>query len=164
MAQTRQEGDWHCNGTATFKTLDIPAGTVIDADVSASASIAYTKMESLQRGFYGQDGTAVSASAVSLGTIRGATGTMLKLSANALTPCVGAATVTIDLKKNGTTMLSSVITLDSGNTAHIEETGTLNVTALAVGDHLTLAIVATAGGGTLPTGLGITAHWKELPS
>jgi hypothetical protein len=66
---------------------------------------------------------------------------------------VGGATVTVDVKKNGATVLSSVITLDSGNTARIMENGTLSGTTLAAGDFLEAVIVATAGGGTIPTGL-----------
>lgn len=163
MPQSRIEGDLHVNGTATFKTLDIPASSVVDADVSGSADIAYSKVESLQSFTHSTTGTAASATQ-NIGFVRGASGTLLSITAGSVVAAIGAATVTVDLKKNGTTMLSSVITLDNANTAYIGEAGTLSVTSLAAGDCLTLVIVATAGGGTLPTGLAVTVYWKEKPS
>ena len=71
------------------------------------------------------------------------------------------ATVTVDLKKNGTTVLTGVITLDNGNTAYIPEAGSLGTATYGNDDVLTLVIVAAASGGTLPTGLGVTVILRE---
>lgn len=159
MAQSRIDGDFHVNGVLTAKTLDVPASTIVDADVSSAADIGQSKLEHQFEANYGQSGTAASAT-IPIGIIYGASGTMLDIRAASIAACVGAATVTVDLKKNGTSMLSAVITLDNANTARVAEAGTLTTTTLANGDFLELVIVATAGGGTLATGLCVNVRWK----
>ena len=163
MGQSRHDGDLHVNGALTAKTMTPPDGTITNAMVNASAGIVYTKLEHLMAFVHSQSGTVASAT-LPIGFVRGATGTMLTISAGSIVAAIGAATVTIDLKKNGTTMLSGVITLDNANTARVIEDGTLSVTSLAADDFLELVITATAGGGTLPTGFGVQVWWKELAS
>jgi hypothetical protein len=62
--------------------------------------------------------------------------------------------VTVDLKKNGVSILTSVITLDSGNTNRVVEAGTISGDGtLAAGDWLEVTIAISAGTGTLATGV-----------
>lgn len=159
MAQTRVESDLHVNGVLTAKTMSPPDSTITNAMVSPTADIGQSKLEHQFEFNYGTSGTAATAT-VPIGIIYGASGTMLDIRAASIAIAVGAATVTIDLKKNGTTMLSGVITLDNANVARTAEAGTLSVTALANGDFLELVVTATAGGGTIPTGLCVNVRWK----
>lgn len=160
MALNRFEGDLYVTGNIGGGTLSVPASTLTDAGVSASADITATKLE-MQKSFtYGQNGTASSVT-VPIHSVYGATGAVVAIKAGSIVANIGAATVTVDLKKNGTTMLSGVITLDNANTARVAEAGTLSVTSLVAGDLLELVIVATAGGGTLATGLFVTVTISE---
>lgn len=161
MSQTRIEGDVAVTGTlVAIGGLSVPDGS-IDADaIEAAAGIEYTKLEHEHRAAHRQSGTPASATD-GIAVIRGATGTLLSVKAGTVVACIGAATITVDVKKNGTTVLSGVITLDSTNTARVAEAGTLSVTTLAAGDLLEVVVVATAGGGTLGTGLFVEVRWAE---
>lgn len=161
MGQTRFDQDVHVNGTLSAKTLDIPASTVIDADVSSAADIAQGKLEHQHAKNYSQPNTASTTETRVLHVVFGASGTALDFRAASIAAATGNATHTIDLKKNGTTMLSAVITLDNANTAYIAEAGTLSVTALTNGDVLTIVHTATVGSGALPTGVGVELRLKE---
>jgi hypothetical protein len=108
-------------------------------------------------------GTATTETAVPLGQGYAA-GSIVAARASSIGVAAGAATVVIDLKKNGTTILSGTITLDSGNTLRVLEAGALATPTYAAGDHFEAAITATAGGGTLPTGLLVELILDENPS
>ena len=137
-------------------------GTVQDADLAASANLDPTKMRHQYCPVFAQaNSAAASDTGRVIHVVKGTTGTVVAFRAGSIVAATGNATVTIDLKKNGTTMLSAVITLDSGNTAYILEEGTLSVTAVVAGDVLTLVIVATVGTGALPTGLFAEAVVRE---
>lgn len=94
----------------------------------------------------------------------GTTATVLQFAAGSIAKAVGDSTVTIDLKKNGSSILSAVITLDSGNTNRLLETATLSSTALVAGDWLEIVITATVGTGTLPTGVFVRLLLDEDPA
>jgi hypothetical protein len=140
----------------------ITPGSVVDADLSASANLSATKMQHQYCPLFAQaNSAAASDTGRVIHVVKGATGTMVAFRAGSIVAATGNATVTIDLKKNGTTMLTAVITLDNANTAYIAEDAALSVTALAAGDVLTLVIVATVGTGVLPTGLFAEAILRE---
>ena len=81
-------------------------------------------------------------------------GTVNSVKAGSIAAAIGDSTVTIDIKKNGSTILSAVITLDSSNTARITEAGTISRAGTFVaGDWYEVVIIATAGTRTLPTGV-----------
>ena len=129
-------------------------GTVQDADLAASANLDPTKMRHQYCPVFAQaNSAAASDTGRVIHVVKGTTGTVVAFRAGSIVAATGNATVTIDLKKNGTTVLAAVITLDNANTAYTLEEGTLSVTAVAAGDVLTLVIVATVGTGALPTGL-----------
>ena len=139
-------------------------GTVNDADLAASANLDATKMRHQYCPVFAQaNSAAASDTGRVIHVVKGTTGTLVAFRAGSIVAATGNATVTVDLKKNGTTMLSAVITLDSGNTAYVLEEGTLSVTAVVAGDVLTLVIVATVGTGTLPTGLFAEVVVREDP-
>lgn len=158
-APTVIQGDLHVTGTVTGGSLTPSALTVTNASVSSTAAIAATKLEHQFALSFCSSGNAASAT-IPLHVAYGA-GTIVSIKAASVTAPAGAATVTIDLKKGGTTCLSGVITLDSGNTARTSEAGSLSVTTYSADNFLELVIVATAGGGTLPTGLIVTVILRE---
>jgi len=160
---SRVESDVYVNGNLSVKTLAIPSGTVVDDDVNASAAIAATKLEQRHVLTYGQTGNAASAT-IPIHCVHGATATLIAFEAGSVAKAAGDSTMTFDLKKNGTTCLSAVITLDNANTAYVAEAGTLSVTAAVDGDVLTIVTAATVGTGTLPTGCFCTLTLDEDPT
>lgn len=154
--------DWTFSGAIRFLLQPtFPDGGVTDAKVAAGAGIKHTKLEHQHRIPFSQVGTAASNAGQVIYRCSGATGTILELAVGSIGIAVGAATVTVDLKKNGTTVLSGVVTLDTGNTAYIAELASISVPGIAAGDALSLVVVATVGGGTLPTGLFVSLTVKE---
>ena len=148
--------------TLQAKTLVPSAGCVLDAHVGAGANVDALKLRRIRNYEAGRVGTAASET-IPLGRAKGV-GTVLSVFVGSVAINAGNATVTVDIKKNGTTILSAVVTLDSGNTAYVFEEGTLSGTpTLAIGDFLTAVVVATIGTGTLATGLCISVSTHEDP-
>lgn len=160
MAQTRIESDVFVAGAFRSTSLSIPAGTVTNSGIAADADVATTKLQHRTISTYAQSGNATAVT-IPIHRVYGTTGTIIAIHAGSIGVATSDAAVTVDLKKNGTTCLSGVITLDSGNTARIGEAGTLTVTSLAAGDLLELVVTAAAGGGALPTGLFVTTVIDE---
>lgn len=154
-----QGADLYVKGTIHASDIDYPDASIGNADIEASAGIDTSKLDHVMDAHYSLSGTAASVTHV-LYEARAA-GTITSFRAGSVAAAVGAATVTADLKKNGTTCLSAVITLDSGNSAYVAEAATLSVTSYVSGDVFTLVTVATAGGGTIPTGFYAHARFDE---
>lgn len=148
----RVDEDAYFAGTLRAQTLVIPSGTIVNASVNAAAAIASSKLEHQHVKTYGQSGTAAAAT-VPIHVVQGTAGTILSLKAATIAACTGDATVTVDLKKAGSSILTGVITLDSANTARVAEAGTVSSATLAAGDFLELVIAVNAGTGSLGTGL-----------
>jgi len=153
-----------CTGAATFGgAVYLPDEVVTNGNVQTGAGIDASKLKHTHRKTYTQTGTATTATIV-LHRVNGATASGLYVNAGSIAIAVGAATVTIDIKKNGTSVMTGAtpMTLDSANTAYVAEDASIATTTAVVGDVFTAVIVATAGGGTLPTGLWIEFEIDEV--
>jgi len=130
-----------------------PAGSIENVDINAAAAIAASK---LQRGpiiMGNQSGTAADETIIAL-FCKGATATLKSFTVSNLTACAGSTALTVDLKKNGTTVLSAVLTLDSSDAAFSESEGVITVPGLVNGDYLTVVIdVTQSGTDTIATGV-----------
>jgi hypothetical protein len=157
----RIEEDLYYAGAVKFKDITVNAGSIDDNAIDTNAGIAYTKLEHEHRVHYAQPNTTATSETKAVYRCRGATGTIIGVAAGSIAACVGDSTVTIDVKKNGTTVLASTIVLDSANSAYTAETGSLSVTSLAAGDVLTVVVTVSAGTGTLATGLYVSLSVAE---
>lgn len=148
---SRIDDNLHVAGRLSCTELSIPAATVVD-----SLNLEFRRVIT-----YSQANGAASDETRVIHNVCGTTGTIVGFKAGSIAKAVGDSTVTVDLKKNGTTVLSGVITLDNANTAYLAESGTVTSAGLAVGDTLTIVIDATIGTGTLPTGVFVTLVLDE---
>lgn len=146
------QGDHYFSGEVSFRTVNFPAGSLTNAGVASAAAIAAGKLEHQYRATFGQSGAAANATQV-IYECRGATGTIKSFRAGAIVKAVGDSTVSVDLKKNGTTVLSAPISLASTDTNRVSKAGTLSVTTLVQGDVLEVVVTTAVGTGTLPSGL-----------
>jgi hypothetical protein len=154
--QSRIESDLFVAGTLTARSFSPPAlsvGNAAVASAAAGAGISDLKLEHQHHFAYAQANTTAVTITIPVKAVYGTVGALISLKAGTIVACIGAATITVDLKKNGTTMLTAPITLNSSNTARVMAAATISVTAMAAGDFLELVITATAGGGTIGTGL-----------
>lgn len=146
-------------GTTRPDVFIPPTGCITNDAVVAAAGIVATKLQIQYNKTYFKAGTAASETAPMHEAY--AAGTVIAVKAGSVAIAVGAATVVVDIKKNGTTILTGTFQLDNGNTAYVSEAGTISVASYVAGDVFTAVIVATAGGGTIPTGLWITLVLRE---
>lgn len=160
------EGDMHFSGNVTFGgTVNLPAGSVTASRVAAGAQIEPTKLQQRQRVPWKQgnsDDDAVSKTQV-IYILTGATGTVREFKAGCVTPCTTGASITVDLRKNGTTILSASITLNQSQTARQVVSAAIQTMAVAVGDVLEVVVTATPGTGTIGKGLFGTMLIDEMP-
>jgi len=170
MAQTVLPSDLYVAGALTSQTFSPPAGSISDAAVAApsppSAAVKATKLQQQYEPTYKQASatTAVSDQQV-LHVVRGTTATIIDYEAGCVVANIGAATVTVDLLVNGTTVLSSTISLSSSQTAYQVVTAAgFTSTAMVAGNVLETKITATAGGGTLGKGVFVSLRLREDPS
>lgn len=159
-------GDLTVNGQVSCTGFYVSAGVITDAMMAAGAKVATTKLRHRHQKHYNQESatTAVSEARV-IHLVKGTTGSLVDITAGNVVACIGAATITVDCLKNGSTILTGVITLSSTTTAYtVQLTGTFTSTALVAGDVLEIKIVATAGGGTIGKGPFVRLTIDEDPS
>ena len=156
----RIAGDLFVDGSLQAVEMVLANSSVVNATVSAAADIDASKLEQHHSKSYPQVGTAATETVV-LHVIHGATARVQKVWATNIVNSIGDSTVTVDVKKNGTTVLTGVLTLDVNTGAYGIEKGTISVTAGVVDDVYTAVITATIGTGTLPTGIGVEMRIDE---
>lgn len=161
VAASRQEGDLVVTGRLTAGHISYPSNEISNAAIASDAGIDAEKLEHQYCKSYSQPNTTATAETRILHVVHGDTAEVLEFEAGSIVANVGAATVTVDLKKNGTTILSAVITLDNTNTAYVTEAGTISSANLVDGDVLTIVTTATAGGGTIATGFFCSVKLRE---
>lgn len=162
VGSSRVEGNLHVTGTLTAEGLVPSAGSVTDNSVLAGANVAATKLE--HQYIVTEDlcnhATAAAAVRKVIHVVRGATGSVVAFGAGSTVIAVSSGTATITLKKNGSTILSGSIVLDSSNTVNVLEAAPgFTSTALVVGDVLEAEITAVAS--TEPKGVFVVLVIRE---
>lgn len=144
----------------------LPANTIGDANVSAISPLETTKTRRRFNKLFAQSVGSAAADMTGhvLHVVYGATGSVIAIRAGVVVAAAGNSTVTVDVKKNGTSILTGVITLDSGNTIYVVEAGSIASAGLVAGDVLTVVLDATVGSGTLPQGVFVDVVIDEDPS
>lgn len=155
MSQTLINSDCYINGNLSAKTFTPPSGSVGDAAIAGAAGIDATKLDHQHQDLVTQaHGTAATTERRVIKVVRGATAAVVAFRCGVVVACVGAATISIQLKKNGTNILTAATVLDNTNTAFaLEAAAGFTSTSLVANDVLEVDITATAGGGTLGQGL-----------
>lgn len=147
------DGDVQVTGRLIAPTLTLTAGTVTAAAVQAAAGIEASKLEHQYQPVFSQEGGTDAAAEVRVvHVVKGATADIVSFHAGSVVAATGTGVCTVDCKKNGTTILSAVITLDNGNTAYVVEAGTLAVTSAVAGDVFTVVVGGVAST-VLPKGV-----------
>jgi hypothetical protein len=146
-----------------------PALCIPDAAVSMPAGgasgIQTAKMNHRQHVRHNQaEGVAVVTETRQVWITNGTAGVVNSFKAQLKVANIGAATITIDLKKNGTSILSAPISFSSADAALAIKTATIVTSATANNDYFEYVTTATVGGGTLGQGLYLDALIDEYPS
>lgn len=158
-------GDLQVRGKLKCDDFDAPTETIGNAAIDPDDPIKSEKCYQQVPARYKQDhGSAVVSARAPIHQVNGTSGTLFELHACLAVACIGAATVTVMIKKNGTDMLAAALQLDSGDAAYADVMSASFVSAANVrGDVYEVVVTATAGGGTVGQGLLVTLINRELP-
>ena len=162
MAVSRHPNGATFDGPITATSFNLPAGSITDALIEADANLDADKLEHRQVARHAPGGTAASGT-FPLATVYGATARRVSARAGSVAIAVGAATVTVDVKKNGTSILTggTPITFNSSNVARTMVDLGVTTTTAAAGNFFEVVLVATIGTGTLPTGFLVELQFDE---
>jgi len=147
------DGDMTVRGTMRCEAIAMPQNAIDNSDqVKAGTNLNADKLEQRFFPHWSQPNSAATSETRTLFVAR-RSGTVNEVIAGSIAKAVGDSVVTLDVKKNGTTILNAVITLDNANTNRIVELGSITSSAFVAGDWFEVVITATANTGTLPTGV-----------
>ena len=150
----RVEENCQFRGQATFLDIKLNNGAVENDHVAAGAGIAASKQEHGHRIVHAQESASPAADeTIPVHVVHGTTGTLKAIKAGAVVAATGDATCTIDLLKNGVSILTGKISIDSGDAAYALVAGVIDTAALAVGDVLEIEVDGTIGTGALAKGV-----------
>lgn len=141
--------------------MSIPNNAIGDEQVSILSPISADKLEHRNVVNFSQvHGSAATAERRVVYCAHGA-GTLDFAQAGVTVAAVGDSTVSVDVKKNGTTVLSGAIVLDNSNVAFTPEDGTISSAAYVAEDVFEVVVTVSAGTGTLPQGLFVQLVFTE---
>lgn len=164
---TRVEGDVHVNGQLSAQTLALPISAISRNDqVSTTGDpIDATKLEhrhtiTMPLSDHATDSAVVRKVAH---VVQGATAEILSFEAGVTVAATATGVCAVDLKVNGSTVLTGTITLDSGNAAFSQESAPgFTDTTLVAGDVVEISIESTSGANK-PKGVHATVVIDEKP-
>ena len=165
MAQDTINNNLYVAGNLSCQTFSPPASCITDAAVAGNAAIASTKLTH-RREIINADASATNGASKqqTVHVIRGATGTLVAFEAGAVTPLGSGDTYTVDLYKNGSSILSGTISLLSTDTARtLKAAAGFTSTSLVAGDWLEVKTTYSHSSGTAPQGVTIRLTLDEAP-
>ena len=135
--------------------ITLPSSCVSDAQVSAGASIDQSKLQHQHRAGVSQaNGASATAQRQTVYIAQASTGaTVLTFNAGCITAPTGADTCSVDLQRNGTSLLGAAISLTSSTPARTPVGGTISIANLSQNDTLEIVITPAHSTGTLPQGV-----------
>lgn len=161
MSLSTLQGDYYFPGAVRIGTLVIPDSAVGDQQFNAADPLTAAKQQHQYVEKFTQASGSNAAAETRVVHHAHAGGTVAAVHVGSVVAATGNSTVTVDVKKNGTTILSSTIVLDNGNTAYVSEAGTVSVSSYIAGDTFTVVVSVSAGSGTLPQGLFVAVVFRE---
>ena len=159
----------HCTGAITAKTLTPNDGTITNAKVAADAGIEATKLIHQHSIRYNQASGSDVASATEVVHIFRSTSTIVSVDVIPDTaPTGGDKEYTVDVKKSTgagawASILTGVITVDSGSTDRTVQAGVLSDSDAIDNDALQIVIAASGSTGSQGQGVCVVINTREQP-
>lgn len=159
---SRIVGDLIVTGTLKAGAFSPPDNSVGNTEFNGNDPLTAAKQQHQYQQVYSQKRGVVAATERWTAHVANDAGTLVNVVAGMTLANAGAATVSVDVLKNGVTILSAPIVLDSTNVAYVVEIGTVVPPGTYVlGDSFDVSVTATAGGGTLGQGLYVALTFQE---
>jgi hypothetical protein len=162
VAETSKvSGNLVVSGNLKAGSFDMPANSVGDTEMTAARPADVDKVLHLHQHVYAQNRSAAVATERKAAFVAYADGVVLDVTAAVTQAAVGDSTVTVDVYKNGASILSSVLTFDSGDAAFASQSAALSSPGYSAGQVVEVVVTSTPGTGTPPRGLAVTVTAKE---
>lgn len=158
----RIEEDVLIRGVLRCDEFQPPTASIGDDAIDPNNPILATKLQHQHHRSYAQ-ASGVAVATVSAVYIHRAVGdgTIVDISAAVIVACIGAATITLVIKKNGASITSGTWQIDSGDAARALVPAALTDPDYVSGDFFEITVTAAAGGGTLGQGLAVDLVVRE---
>ena len=151
---SRIDGNFIFRGIIQFLNIILPNGCVADKHIGVAAAVQASKLQHQHRSGYAQESATTAAAETRIvHVVHGTSGLAKAVKAGCVVPCVGDATITVDLLKNGVSILTAAISLTSAQAAYALVDGVIDTDTLAAGDVLEMAVAVAPGTGTLGEGV-----------
>lgn len=161
-SQNLVDGDLTVRGTLKPTALSAPASCIGDTNIDGSNPITALKQQHQHQKTYKQsNGSASVSDRQVIHVAYGATGSVVAVRAGVVTAQVGGATLTIDLKKNGTSILTGTFQVTSAQAAFALVGGSIASASYVTGDVFEVVVTAATGGGTQGQGLFVDVIFRE---
>jgi hypothetical protein len=166
MSTSIIDGDLIVRGKTTPQGgLTLPTGSVGDAQIDPTNPITAAKLQQQINRVYEQGrGASVASKTGEPVHVARAAGTVDAIDIGVTVAGVswaGGGKLTVDLLKNGSSVLSGVITVDGTTAAFAKVSGTISSAAYSSGDVFEVVVTVTAGTGTIAQGLFVRVVFKE---
>lgn len=149
-------------GTIHFLDGQLQDGAIRNQHVLAGAGIDASKLDHLFEAAYAQESATACADEIRVVHVARAIGAVVDFTAGNIVSGIGAATVDVDLLKNGGSILDAAIELAAAApAAYGIVDGVIDTAAYAADDVFEISIDGTAGGGTLAKGVFAFASFDE---
>ena len=156
------DGDLIVSGVLKANSMTLPANSVGNNEFTSGDPLDEDKQEHRHVITYSQKhGTATVTERKPIHVPYQA-GTVLEVLIGNVVACVGDSTITVDVYKNGTSILAAPITLDNTNTAFTgQELASISTPSYGAAVVFEVVVTATVGTGTLGQGLFVRVAFAE---
>ena len=157
--------DVYVNGSLSCKSFTPPAACIPDAAIPANAGIAASKLQQQPEKSYvgGSSTTVPAADQKVIHTGYGAVGLVAKFSAGVISALSGNATISVDLWKNGVSILTAPIALAAASGGRALVDAVISTASYVAGDIFEVKVTVNAGSGALGQGLFARLIFNESP-
>ena len=155
------EGDVLVRGNLRAGSMALGANAVGDTEFKAADPLAADKQEHQHVARYTQPSGTAAVAATEVAHHAHGAGELVAVYVGSVVKATGDSTATVDVKKNGTTVLSGTVVLDNANSNYVAEAGAVASPTYAAGDVFTVVVTVSAGTGTLPQGLYVSLVLRE---
>src|SRR4051812_34014201 len=115
----------HFLALVQFNDIVLPAESIGDDEIEDLAGIDALKLQHQHVQRYSQPNTTATTETRAIHLANGP-GTLVEFDAGSIVACLTTATITVDIKKNGVSVLTSVLTLNNANTARVAVPATIS--------------------------------------
>lgn len=155
MALSVLNADIHVAGTLTANNMVIPGNAVGNSQFKTGDPLAVTKQ--VHRVYPALKQTHGGAAVAQREVVRiaHAAGTVSAVRAGVTVASTVDAEITVDVRKNGVSILASPLVLDSTDTAFTSALASISTASYSAGDFLEVVVTVDVAGGVLGQGLRV---------